>query len=58
MKIINIKLERVLKFSESEKFSILYVSARAKVHKFNQETERQAFTEDLSKELQEIFGEF
>ena len=35
MKIINIKLERVLKFSESEKFSILYVSARAKVHKFN-----------------------
>ena len=57
MKIINIKLERVLKFSESEKFSF-YVFARAKVNIFNQETERLAFIEDLRKELQELFGEF
>ena len=60
MKTINIELERVLKFSEWEKFRFtsFYVFARAEVNIFNQETERLAFIEELSKELQKIFGKF
>ena len=54
MKTINIELERVLKFSEGEKFRFtsFYVFARAEVNIFSQETERLAFIEELSKELQ------
>ena len=60
MKTINIELERVLKFSEWEKFRFtsFYVFARAEVNIFSQETERLAFIEELSKELQKIFGKF